>query len=472
MSATDAPATPNGPAQPDAAAPTVSRGWSLRARVAVATALGALIITVALGALVLQAIERNNLREVDQQLENVVQLVATSPELAIRFFQVMGPSARFVLTVRDGDTVRMSTPVQLPVVPEGTQTVRVHGVPYRVTAVERPTGRVVTLGLPIADAETQTREQQRWAIGAGALAVAASGGLGWLFGWLAVRPIVELTRRIAAGAPLPKPSGVREAHELAVAVEDMLSRVSAAQSETSAALTTARDFAAVSAHELRTPLTAMRTDIEVLRTLDLDDAQRREILDDLQRTQSRVEATLAALERLASGELASENDYVTTDLVEIADVCAQDAMRHHPGLQVRVDSAASVPIRGLPVGLRLAVDNALSNAVRHGHATEAVISIATHHDSATASAAASHVGRGTWIVLTVDDNGSGVAEAERERAFERFFRGSSAAKGGSGLGLALVAQQAQVHGGRAYFTESPLGGARLVLELRSFPETR
>jgi two-component system sensor histidine kinase PrrB len=49
--------------------------------------------------------------------------------------------------------------------------------------------------------------------------------------------------------------------------------------------------------------------------------------------------------------------------------------------------------------------------------------------------------------------------------FERFARGSRVRSPGSGLGLAIVAQQAELHGGRAWAEESPLGGARVVVEL-------
>jgi two-component system sensor histidine kinase PrrB len=69
------------------------------------------------------------------------------------------------------------------------------------------------------------------------------------------------------------------------------------------------------------------------------------------------------------------------------------------------------------------------------------------------------------VVIAVDDNGSGVPESERTTVFERFARGSTASRSGSGLGLALVAQQAEIHGGTAALEDSPLGGARLVLRL-------
>ncbi|MGY2062940.1 sensor histidine kinase, partial [Nocardia gipuzkoensis] len=185
-----------------------------------------------------------------------------------------------------------------------------------------------------------------------------------------------------------------------------------AQAATAATLATARDFAAVAGHELRTPLTAMRTDLEVLRTLDLDEAQRTEILADLQRSQGRVEATLSALERLAAGELTKERDHVETDIAELIDQAAHDAMRHFPTLSVRIDSDPELITRGLPTGLRLALDNALTNSARHGRATEALI---TAHRMPDGS-----------IVISVDDNGRGIPAQERTAVFDRFFRGSQA----------------------------------------------
>ena len=103
-----------------------------------------------------------------------------------------------------------------------------------------------------------------------------------------------------------------------------------------------------------------------------------------------------------------------------------------------------------PAGLRLAVDNAIANAVKHGGATRVQL-----------SAVSSRAG----VEIAVDDNGSGVPEDERHAVFERFARGSTASRSGSGLGLALVAQQAELHGGTAALEDSPLGGTRLMLRL-------
>ncbi|MFI6997538.1 sensor histidine kinase [Nocardia sp. NPDC050175] len=437
--------------------------FSLRTRVAGAAAAGAVVIVSVISVISIHAIERNNVRQSDQQLKVASRIVLIEPVIVVRFISLVpGLDNDIAVTVRDDGNVIASTPTQLPDLAPGSRTVPVGGTPYRIlsTSEHQPGGRVVSMGLPAASSAAATAEQQRWVLGGALFAIAAAAALGWLLAGRAVRPIVRLTRQVGARSGLPDPrnpqtpvdgSGVREAEKLADAVNTMLQRVDEAQSATAAALETARDFAAVSAHELRTPLTAMRTDLEVLRTLDLDEAQRAEILADLQRSQGRVETTLAALERLATGDLTNERDHVATDVGDLCDQAAHDAMRHFPGLKVRIDSDTELVTRGLPAGLRLAVDNALANSVKHGRATEALVS--------------AHRAPSGHIVISIDDNGRGIPPHERQAVFDRFFRGSQASKGGSGLGLALVAQQAQLHGGRAYFDDGTLGGIRLVLDL-------
>lgn len=428
--------------------------FSLRARVAVATALGATIVVATLATVASVVISRNNVSNLDDRLTTASQVLIPSASSLELFLDQLGSSGAFAVTIRTGDTVIASTPTQLPKLDEGSETVDVGGDRFRVYTSEAvsATNIIISIGVPAAEAQEITDDQQRWVIFGGLAAIAASTGLGWIFGGRAVKPLVTLTRQVSAQPPRsPDTStGVKESDELTVAIAGMLERLGDAQARTTEALGTARDFAAVSAHELRTPLTAMRTDIEVLRTLDLEPPQRLEILEDLQRTQGRVEATLTALEKLASGELSSDKDRVPVDIVEICDVAAQDAMRQNPGLTVRVESAPSLVVDALPAGLRLALDNAIINAVRHGSATDVAITL-TETEST--------------VQIVLDDNGSGIPPAERDSVFERFYRGASATKGGSGLGLALVAQQAELHGGRARFTDSPLGGARLVLDL-------
>ena len=136
-----------------------------------------------------------------------------------------------------------------------------------------------------------------------------------------------------------------------------------------------------------------------------------------------------------------------TDLV---DRIQREWARAYPDLDVSLVPAPTVIIVGLPAGLRLAVDNAIANAVKHGNASRVQL-----------SAVPSRAG----VEIAIDDDGVGVPEEERTLVFERFSRGSTASHSGSGLGLALVAQQAEIHGGTASLEASPLGGARLILRL-------
>jgi signal transduction histidine kinase len=99
------------------------------------------------------------------------------------------------------------------------------------------------------------------------------------------------------------------------------------------------------------------------------------------------------------------------------------------------------------------VDNLLENAARHGR-RDGTVRIALRPQAD---------GRGPEI--DVDDDGPGIPPDERERVFEPFRRvNGSAARAGSGLGLALVAQQARLHGATVTVNDSPLGGARLRVE--------
>ncbi|MBM4478945.1 HAMP domain-containing protein [Rhodococcus hoagii] len=317
-------------------------------------------------------------------------------------------------------------------------------------------GEVIAVSVPEDALSRAIREQQWQVAGVAVAAIAVAAGLGWLLASRAVRPLQRLaaaTHTVGDELPasLPDIRGAREAEELGEAIRHMLDRIGKAQSRTQDALGAARDFAAVSAHELRTPLTSMRTDLEVLATMPLTETQRAEILRELRSTERQIESTLTDLESLAVGELSDPADHEDVDLVELADRCVQESSRRLPYVDVRLTApASSSPMRGLPSGLRSVLDNAVTNAVRHGRADRIEITVA-----ATAHA----------ITITVDDNGVGVREDERTAVFERFARGASAHPVGSGLGLALVAQQAALHGGTAELTDSPLGGARLRLDL-------
>lgn len=430
---------------------------SLRTRVAFATAIGAAIVVTIVGTIVWIGITNDRLERLDRRLDEAAGFAV--PFVPRGLDQIPpSPNVRdVVITVHRGSEVRSNSNVVLPLLDSDYATTTIDGVPFRVRTVELPYPEDATLqvGATYNDTIADTNNLHRRVLIICTLAIAAAGLLGWLLATFAVRPfrrLAEQTRAIDAGDVTPDidVSGATEAVEIGDALKGLLERIWTEQGRTKAALASARDFAAVSAHELRTPLTAMRTNLEVLSTLDLPPEQATEVIGDVIRTQSRIEATLGALERLAQGELSTEADQVPVDITELLDRAAHDATRVYPDLAVSLTPSPTCIIIGLPAGLRLAVDNAIANAVKHGGATHVQLSAVSSRDG---------------VVIAVDDNGTGVPESERTTVFERFARGSTASRSGSGLGLALVAQQAEIHGGTAVLEDSPLGGARLVLRL-------
>ncbi|WP_299556831.1 HAMP domain-containing sensor histidine kinase [uncultured Mycolicibacterium sp.] len=438
--------------------PRFLRSASLRTRVAFASAVAASAVVAVFTIGTSLVLAGNDDAQLDRRLDAIVD-ASINPD------QLQDPS-RVLTTGRSRSTgqVVFQRGFQLPPLPPGTETVQVNGVDYRVRTVplERNGGVLVSIGIR-ADSILLSRARIPVYITVGVVTVLIAAGLGWLLAGPAIRPLRRLTEhtaRLGTGSDgVPEVRGAREAEELSRAMDAMLKRLAAAQQATTKSLQTARDFAANAAHELRTPLTAMRADIDTLRIHDLPAEERAEVVQDLSRAQRRVEAIITALGQLASGQLASEEDREPIDVTDLLDRVARDNSRAAPALaaqhghdavpEIVVDGDDDLgTVLGWPDGLRLAVDNLVRNAIAHGRAGRIVLT------------ARREPGR---LVITVDDDGRGLPAAEHETVLGRFSRGSTAAPGGSGLGLALVAQQAELHGGSITLSDSPLGGLRATL---------
>jgi len=426
---------------------------SLRTRVAIAAALAAAVVVGALAVLTSIVLANNDVAQLDRRLDAIVNASVSTGD-------PWEPTNGVLSTgrTRTGQVV-FQRGFQLPVLPTGTEDVTVNGVDYRVrtVSVEREGGLLVSIGIR-ADSIllNPARIPSYVAIGLVALLVAAS--LGWLLGGVATRPLrrlTEQTRRLGAagGDQITPVQGVKEAEDLSEAMVGMLTRLAAAQAATTRSLQAAQDFAANAAHELRTPLTAMRADLDTLRIHDLPPDERDEVIADLARAQRRIEATITALGQLASGQLARDEDRELIDVEELLDRVARENMRSG-GAEIEVAAENAGTVLGWPGGLRLAVDNLVRNAVLHGRATRIVLS--AHR-------------RDSELAIVVDDDGCGLPAQEHEAVLGRFVRGSTAASGGSGLGLALVAQQAALHGGRLELSDGPLGGLRATLVVATSP---
>jgi signal transduction histidine kinase len=118
-------------------------------------------------------------------------------------------------------------------------------------------------------------------------------------------------------------------------------------------------------------------------------------------------------------------------------------------------------VQGWGEGLRVALDNLLRNAATHGRPPEGA-------GTGAPAVRVEVVSTADRVTVHVDDNGPGIPAVDRERVLDRFARGTTAVSG-SGLGLALAAQQAALHGGDIAIADAPAGGARVTLWLPARP---
>ena len=251
----------------------------------------------------------------------------------------------------------------------------------------------------------------------------------------------DLSPRLDPGRGAPA-----ELRTLAESFNHMLDRLDRAFAEQ-------RRFASDASHELRSPLTAIRGQLEVLaRSEQPDAAEVRRVetltLAEMRRVERLVE-DLLALARLDEGAGPARRPIAAAGFL-------RDLAATAPG-GVELGVLAAGQLEADPDLLAQVVRNLLENARRAAGPGGRVMLSST--------------GRGERLEIGVDDDGPGIPPAERERVFDRFYRSDVArdrASGGSGLGLAIAAAIVAAHGGRIGAGDSPLGGARLSLELPAF----
>jgi two-component system sensor histidine kinase PrrB len=385
---------------------------------------------------------------------------------------LLAESGSFVRVIGDGEVVQTAGDVPSKGLPSdpapGYATVDAGGGKWRTLTIALPPRpvafggvreRLIQFGADATPLEDRIDSMQRRVALISALGIALTVILASLLAGPALAPLSRLRRAVAGVTStrdlshrLPERDAGREVGELARGVNEMLARLESSSAETERALEATRRFAGDVGHEVRTPLTSMRANVDaVRRNPSMPEPERRAILDDVAREQEELVAVLDALQALARGDAAAALPREPVDMAEVVDSAVEAARRRHPGARVELSAAEGEhPITGWPDGLRLLVDNLVENAIRHGGAR---VDVGLERE-----------GRGA-LLLTVDDDGPGIPEDERARVFERFARGPDAASGGSGLGLALVAQQAQLHGGSVTVGDSAAGGASLRVRL-------
>ncbi len=299
------------------------------------------------------------------------------------------------------------------------------------------TGYVLLVGATLENrAETLASLRDQLLI-AGPVALLVATGAGYLLAGLSLRPVDSMRRRAASisaerpGERLPVPHTRDELERLGQTLNEMLDRLEEA-------LARERSFVADAGHELRTPLALLRTELELaLRhsssTDELREAVRRssEEVDRL----AQLAEDLLLLARSHGGGLP-----LRVEALDAADLLTSVASR----FEWRAQAVSRPIVTSEPDGLRLqgdklrieqALGNLVDNALRYG---EGAVRVSARP-------------AGAMVELHVADEGAGFPPEFLGRAFERFSRHDHGrARGGAGLGLAIVRAIAEAHGGSAH----------------------
>lgn len=446
---------------------------SLRARLSLGVGLVIAVVLGISGVLISNYAERTARETLDDRLQRTAELSRATAVDAVqnvvpgtdrRLDAVLGATGSSLrLFIADAVVLEAGRPpLAGGVPPTGLRTVTSRGERYRVLVTPLTgagLGDLAKLEVVSSLAELEERQAEldsrlTW-LGVAALLAAGLGAF-----LAAARTLGPLRRlRLAAGriaaeddldVRVSETHGPAEVRSLAASFNAMLSRLSASAAVRERALEATRRFAFDAGHALRTPLTTVQATLSALhRHPDVSPEQRAAMLEDALEEQRRLVALLDGLQALARGE-ATSPEHEDVDLADVVTRAVADARGRYPATAFALDLPdVPVVLRGWEPGLRLLVANLVANAAHHGRP-----------------------GGNVWVtlaggpapVLTVDDDGDGIAEGDRARIFEPFRRLEAAAdRPGTGLGLALVAQQAREHAATVRVDASPAGGTRVVV---------
>ena len=423
----------------------MARRFSIRARIASLTALIFTVILVIAALLFVAQLRTSLYGNLAATAERDADAISDSVPVADdwddddRFFQVL----------ENGSVVAASENAENVSIPAG-DSVRLPDEDGSFLVVrESDDGREVIVGHSVADADEAVDTVVQLLFVALPVIDLVVYGLMFLVVGRALRPVEKMRREVdeVTGTSLDRriadPGTNDEIGRLATTMNRMLGRLDESQKAQ-------RRFISDASHELKSPLASLRQYAEVARDYPdrMSEAELAEAVLDEGGRLERLVRNLLLLARVDEQSLGLANSVVDLDDLLLAE---GSRLRGTTGLSVDTSAVAPARVAGDAGLLGQVVRNLADNAARH--ATSAVRLSVTEGERA---------------VIVVEDDGEGIAEAERERVFERFVRLDEARgrdAGGTGLGLAIVRELVAAHGGTVTVATSTLGGARFTVSL-------
>jgi signal transduction histidine kinase len=457
---------------------------SFRARLVLAAAYLLAVVVVALAVPLALSVDRRATSELESDLvadaavlsgrvADLVRIGATNRLAGVVGAATVGDGARTVVVDANGVVLADSTgeapageAFATPERPE-LQTALGGGVDVRrrhsdtlgedlllVTVPVTDRGRVVgALRVSASLGEVESSVRSSWLALAliGVAVVAAGLVLAWILAGSIASPVEKL--RSAAGRlgrgdleARVEPEGPREIDELGRSFNRMAG-------ELSSNLAAQRDFVANASHQLRTPLTGIKLRLEAIRAEGGASAEEA----------AKAEAELDRLSALVDDLLAlarASSDQASPESVDLAEAVREAGRRWaepaaEAGHELRVTAAGGRQAWAVPADVAHILDNLIENAIRYSPAGAQVV--------VEADGNAGRPG------VVVSDTGPGIPPEERERVFERFYRGAGgrASGPGTGLGLAIVAELAERWGGTVELLDGP--GTRVCARFQAPP---
>ena len=415
-----------------------------RLRLSLAFALAMALLLAALGTFLYLQVRSS----LDEQLDGSLRAQAASVpagglggrpaliEEEKNIAQILGPDG----AVLSASPARLRRPLAAPArrarfVPE-REVAGAPNSPYRLFVAPGGGGRTIVVGASLEERNESLHNLLIALLIGGPIALILSTLAGYALAGAVLRPVERMRRRAeeisteTAAERLPLPHACDEIRRLGETLNAMLGRLEAG-------LERERRFVADASHELRTPLALLRTELELARRQPRTAEELRLALDsaaeEVERL-SQLAEDLLVLARVDEGKLALRREpTVLGEVLEaVAARFARRASERHRDLAV----VAARPVTASVDRLRLeqALGNLVDNALRYGAGT---VTLDAHRENGA-------------VAVSVSDEGGGFPPSLAPTAFDRFTRGDDArARGGAGLGLALVDAVARAHGGSA-----------------------
>lgn len=374
------------------------------------------------------------------------RIIRTRPgDFDTSYYQMLFPDGRVVNIGDDDLALPVPDPHDLNPMTPTLRSEWVDEVHLRIaTTLRAESGVVVQIARPLTEVDALLGRLAVLLLFSGFLGVALAAGLGLLVANQALKPISRLKASFGEIAETQSFServevvGNDEVAELSREFNLLLDELESAKLDQARLV---RD----AGHELRTPLTALRTNLEVLQRHEVDPGERAEILAAAHGEVEELALLVAEVVDLASDRY-EEESVGSVNLAQAVETVVE-RLEQRKGRRTELTLDTSVVI-----GKRMALERAISNIVGNADKfspTESLIRVVVENGT-----------------ITVTDAGPGFEHSDLPYVFERFYRSDAArSQPGSGLGLSIVKQIVDDHGGEVFARNSTSGGAKVGFSL-------